>query len=166
MRLSKQSNYAVRALMYCAVNQSGLSRIGDIGRAFGVSEMFLFKILMPVAKSGLLETVRGRNGGVRLGRPAHLIKVLDVLKVTEENFHLTECAENGCATCPLGRDCAYEGVLGRALAAFFEVLASHTIADLVDDSSGISVALGIDTLAPRAMGSRWSARAVAAQIKT
>ncbi|WP_313607516.1 Rrf2 family transcriptional regulator, partial [Rhizobium sp.] len=86
MRLTKQTNYAVRMLMYCAANEGKLSRIPEIARAYGVSELFLFKILQPLNKAGLVETVRGRNGGVRLGKPAEKISLFDVVKVTEDSF--------------------------------------------------------------------------------
>ena len=70
MRVTKQTNYAVRMLMYCAADPGALSRVPDIARAYGVSELFLFKILKPLVKAGLIETVRGRNGGIRLGTPS------------------------------------------------------------------------------------------------
>lgn len=53
MRLTKQTNYAVRMLMYCAANGEKLSRIPEIARAYGVSELFLFKILQPLTRAGL-----------------------------------------------------------------------------------------------------------------
>ncbi|MEP9399066.1 Rrf2 family transcriptional regulator [Mesorhizobium sp. KR2-14] len=146
MRLSKHSNYAVRALIYCAANPSGLSRIRDIGKAFGVSEMFLFKILVPIGRSGLLTTIRGRNGGVRLGAPANEITIMDVLRVTEDDFDLSECAREECAHCPLGSRCRYENALGEALQAFTKVLESYTIADLVSDRDGVAVTLGFAEL--------------------
>ncbi len=101
MRLTKQTNYAVRMLMYCAANEGKLSRIPEIARAYGVSELFLFKILQPLNKAGLVETVRGRNGGVRLGKPAEKISLFDVVKVTEDSFAMAECFEDGAVECPL-----------------------------------------------------------------
>ena len=70
MRLTKQTNYAFRILMYCAANGGQLSRVAEIAKAYTVSEPFLFKILQPLTEGGLIETVRGRNGGIRLARPA------------------------------------------------------------------------------------------------
>ena len=78
MRLTRQTNYAMRILMYCAANDGRLSRIPEIATAYSVSELFLFKILQPLVEAGLVETVRGRNGGVRLGRPADKITLFDV----------------------------------------------------------------------------------------
>ena len=64
--------------MYCAANDGKLSRVPEIARAYGVSELFLFKIIQPLHKAGIMDTVRGRNGGVKLGRPAKEITLFDV----------------------------------------------------------------------------------------
>lgn len=144
MRLTKQTNYAVRILMYCAANDGHLSRIPEIARAYGVSELFLFKILQPLNKAGLVETVRGRNGGVRLGRAADRITLFDVVKVTEDNFAMAECFEEGVAECPLVDSCGLNSALRKALNAFFEVLADYTIDDLVKARPQINFLLGLD----------------------
>jgi Rrf2 family iron-responsive transcriptional regulator len=145
MRLTKQTNYAVRMLMYCAANEGQLSRIPEIARAYGVSELFLFKILQPLNKAGLVETVRGRNGGVRLGRAADRITLFDVVRVTEDSFAMAECFEDGVAECPLVDSCGLNSALRKALNAFFDVLAEYTIDDLVKARPQINFLLGIDT---------------------
>ena len=150
MRLTKQTNYAVRMLMYCAANNDQLSRIPEIAKAYGVSELFLFKILQPLNKAGLVETVRGRNGGVRLGRPAEKITLFDVVKVTEDSFAMSECFEDdGDVECPLIDSCGLNSALRKALNAFFDVLSEYTIGDLVKARPQINFLLGIDDLQPR-----------------
>jgi len=148
MRLTRQTNYAIRILMYCAANSERLSRVPEIAGAYSVSELFLFKILQPLVEHGLVETVRGRNGGVRLGRPADEITLLDVVRVTEENFAMAECFESDDSECPLVDSCALNEALRKALGAFFEVLASYSVEDLVKTRPVRSL-LGIDDLAPR-----------------
>ena len=144
MRLTKQTNYAVRMLMYCAANDGRLSRVPEIARAYGVSELFLFKILQPLTKAGLVETVRGRNGGVRLGRAAERITLFDVVKVTEDSFAMAECFEDRVAECPLVDSCGLNSALRKALNAFFDVLADYTIEDLVKARPQINFLLGIE----------------------
>ncbi|MEW9805234.1 iron-responsive transcriptional regulator RirA [Mesorhizobium marinum] len=143
MRLTRQTNYAMRILMYCAANDGRLSRIPEIASAYSVSELFLFKILQPLVEAKLVETVRGRNGGVRLGRPADQITLFDVVRVTEENFAMAECFENDAAECPLVDSCALNSALREALNAFFEVLMRHSIADLVARKADMRGLLGI-----------------------
>lgn len=143
MRLTRQTNYAIRILMYCAANEGRLSRIPEIAAAYSVSELFLFKILQPLVENKLVETVRGRNGGVRLARPAGQISLFDIVRVTEENFSMAECFDEGSTDCPLVDSCALNAALREALGAFFEVLDSYTIADLADKRRHLRERLGL-----------------------
>ena len=147
MRLTRQTNYAIRILMYCAANDGRLSRIPEIAAAYSVSELFLFKILQPLVEAKLVETVRGRHGGVRLGKPAADITLFDVVRVTEESFAMAECFENDSADCPLIDSCNLNAALRKALGAFFEVLESYTIADLVKDRVDMRLRLGLGEIA-------------------
>ena len=150
MRLTRQSSYAIRTLMYCAVNEPGLSRVADIAKAHAISELFLFKLIKPLVDAGLIETVRGRKGGIRLGRPAAEITLLDTVKLTEDNFAMAECFEGGDVSCPLVDACDLNAALREALGAFFTVLESYTIADLVGKRRSLRERLGLDldALAP------------------
>lgn len=150
MRLTRQTNYAIRILMYCATNEGRLSRIPEIAAAYSVSELFLFKILQPLVANGLIETVRGRNGGVRLGRPSTDITLFDVVRVTEESFAMAECFENDATDCPLIDSCALNTALRKALGAFFDVLDGTTIADLVRDRPAMISRLGLEAVSGRA----------------
>jgi Rrf2 family iron-responsive transcriptional regulator len=147
MRLTRQSSYAIRTLVYCAVNAPNLSHIADIARAHSISELFLFKLIKPLVEGGLLETVRGRKGGIRLGRPATEITLLDTVKLTEENFAMAECFEGGGdVLCPLADACDLNAALREALGAFFDVLDGYTIADLAGKRKAIRLRLGLEEL--------------------
>lgn len=143
MKLTRQSSYAIRTLMYCAVNDPELSHVADIAKAHGMSELFLFKLIKPLVEAGLIETVRGRHGGIRLGRPANEITLLDTVKLTEENFAMAECFEGGDVSCPLVDACDLNAALREALGAFFNVLDSYTIADLVEKRVSLRERLGL-----------------------
>jgi Rrf2 family iron-responsive transcriptional regulator len=151
MRLTRQTNYAIRILMYCAANDGRLSRVPEIAAAYSLSELFLFKILQPLVENGLIQTVRGRNGGVKLGRPASEITLFDTIRVTEDNFAMAECFEDGATECPLVDSCALNEALRKALDAFFEVLEGYTIDDLVKARPSIRSLLGIEEMAPTAV---------------
>jgi Rrf2 family transcriptional regulator, iron-responsive regulator len=142
MRLTRQTNHAIRLLMYCALRGERLSRVGDIASAYAVSELFLFKVLQPLVEAGFVETVRGRHGGIRLRRPAQAITLRAVVEVTEESFSLAECFETGVSDCPLVGECSLNGALHEALEAFLGVLARYTIADLAADRAGLARRLG------------------------
>jgi len=117
--------------MYRAVD-GNLSRVPEIARAYGVSKLFQFEILQPLAEHQLVETVRGRNGGVRLKRAAKDISLFDVIRVTEVNLAMTECFEDEAIECPLVDSC------GLNLA-----LREYSIADLLSHGRMFVRCLGL-----------------------
>jgi Rrf2 family iron-responsive transcriptional regulator len=146
MRLTRQTNYAIRILMYCEANRGRLSHVPEIASAYKVSELFLFKILKPLVENGFIDTVRGRNGGIRLAKPATDISLFDVVRVTEDNFSMAECFESDAVDCPLVDSCGMNAALRQALGAFFDVLAGYSIDDLVKARPNIAMILGISQL--------------------
>ena len=108
--------------------------------------MFLFKILQPLTKSGLIESVRGRNGGIRLSRDPSEIRLSEVVRVTEDNFEMAECFRDEGTDCPLVDSCELNSALREALGAFFMVLEKYTISDLAVNRYRIDKLLGIDML--------------------
>lgn len=148
MRLTRQTNYAIRMLMYCAASGEELDRVPDIARAYSVSELFLFKILQPLVAAGIVETVRGRNGGIRLARPASDITLLDVVIATEESFSMAECFDSDMPDCPLVESCSLNAALREALNAFFGVLENYTIEGIVKAKPNIAELLGLTIAQP------------------
>ena len=146
MRLTRQTNYAIRILMYLAANPDRLSRLGEVAKAYSAPEPFMFKILQPLVSAGFVETVRGRNGGIRLGRKAADINLREVVELTEEGFVMAECFEAG-ADCPLIFSCELNGALRQALEAFLSTLGRYTIADLTKNKAYLHRTLGIEPVA-------------------
>ena len=133
MRLTNWSDYSLRVLMYCAacVEREQPPTISEIAEAHGISRSHLTKIVMTLSGMGLLETTRGRGGGLRLLKPASEIAVGDVIRQTETDFTLVECFDGHRNTCLLDGHCRLKGVLQEAMAAYLKVLDGVTLADLV-----------------------------------
>ncbi len=151
MRLTQQTNYAVRALMYCAANPERPSKVADIAASFDMSETHLFKIMKVLVDANLIRTIRGRNGGVMIARPPESITVGEVVRAAEESFLLAECFDSGRKDCPLINSCGFNGLLHEALEAFMDVLDTKTIADLSEDKPNLRYLLKIDELEPKAV---------------
>ncbi len=133
MRLTQWTDYTLRVLMYCAASQDRLQpvTIAEIADAHHISRSHLTKIVFMLGGKGLLETTRGRGGGIRLLKPAHNIQVGAVIRMTETDFHVVECLDKAHNTCGLTGHCRLKGVLHRAVQNFFTELDGVTIADLV-----------------------------------
>jgi Rrf2 family transcriptional regulator, iron-responsive regulator len=130
--------------MYCAASDGSHVRVSEIANAYSISELFLFKIIQPLVEAGMIETLRGRNGGIRLAKPAADITLLDVVRVTEDSFAMAECFESGDIDCPLIDACGLNVALRKALNAFFDVLSQYTIEMLVKERPNMRALLGFD----------------------
>jgi Rrf2 family protein len=144
MQLTKQTNHALRILMYCASHDKPV-RVRDIAGFYNLSEQFLHKTLQLAVGAGFVETLRGRNGGLRLARPASEIRVGDVVRAIEDRFELADCFSDE-ANCPLEQACNLSSALRRALQAFFDVLNEYTIADLIDNRASINVLTELEAM--------------------
>jgi Rrf2 family nitric oxide-sensitive transcriptional repressor len=119
MRLSEYTDYTLRVLMCCAAHPERLLTIAEIAEALQVSKNNLMKIVNDLGRQGLLETTRGRGGGIRLGKPAKEIRVGDVVRASETDFRLVECFDADTDTCVLTPQCRLKGALHKALRAYF-----------------------------------------------
>ena len=71
--------------------------------------------------------MRGRNGGVRLARPASAIRIGDVVRATEVT-HVE--IEDGSQRGRKPKGAGVNRILDDALGAFIDVLDQHTLADM------------------------------------
>ncbi|HVW74482.1 MAG TPA: Rrf2 family transcriptional regulator [Rhizomicrobium sp.] len=138
MRLTYHADYALRLLVYAALREGELVQIQEVADAYGISKNHLMKVAFQLGKLGFLDTVRGRNGGLRLARPPEAIVIGDVVRKTEEDFTLVECFDSKSNTCVITGPCRLRGVLREALNAYLAVLDQHSLADLVKPRSALS----------------------------
>lgn len=128
MRLKSYTDYALRVLMHLAAQPDRLASIAEMARTYRISHNHLTKVVHDLRKQGYLDAVRGRSGGVRLGRPATEITVGEIVRHTEAGFDLVDCA-----SCVIAPACSLTAALHEARAAFMAVLDRYTLADLVAD---------------------------------
>lgn len=123
----------MRVLIFTAARPDRLCSIGEIARTYGISKSHLMKVVTDLVTTGYLEGLRGRNGGIRLARPANQINVGEVVRHTEGGFDLADCG-----SCIIARMCGFTGALNKALAAFMQVLDSYTLEDLMGEKSELA----------------------------
>ena len=101
MRLSEYTDYTLRVLMYCARHRQRLVTIGELAEQHGLSKGHLMKVVNDLARQGLVETTRGRGGGLRLLKEPETIRVGDVVRASETDFRLVECFDARTNACSL-----------------------------------------------------------------
>lgn len=127
MKLTRYTDYAMRVLIHLGSSDDRLSSIGEIARAYDISQSHLMKVVQDLGHAGFVETVRGRSGGIRLGRLPKDINLGELVRHTEVGFDLVDCS-----TCMIAPACTLPRVLAEATRAFLGVLDRYTLVDLLD----------------------------------
>lgn len=130
MRLTTMTDYAMRLLMYVGRHPERLCTIAEIARAYGISEPHLMKITHRLAQRGWIETVRGKNGGMRLAHPPQQINLGAVVRDTENDLALVECFTTG-GSCNMTGRCGLAAILDEAMQKFMGHLETYTLADIL-----------------------------------
>jgi len=117
--------------MYLGVQSDCLVTIAEIAAAHEISESHLMKVVHQLGRSGYIETVRGKGGGMRLARAPREIVLGDVIRQTEGEIAMAECFA-GKSVCRIEPACRLKSILGEALGAMFLVLDDYTLADLLE----------------------------------
>ncbi len=131
MRLTAYTDYALRTLMHLGMHRDRLVTIQDIADLHGISKNHLMKVAHQLGLSGMVETVRGRNGGLKLKKEPGDINIGEVVRNTETDFFMAECFDrkkNQCAYLP---SCKLKEVLHSATVAYLKVLDDVTLDDLI-----------------------------------
>ncbi|MFB9861514.1 RrF2 family transcriptional regulator [Salinicoccus siamensis] len=130
MKLTLYTDYSLRALMYLGMNEGKKVQIDDIAGFYNISRNHLTKVIHHLAKLEYIRTVRGRGGGIMLNYGPEEINVGEVVRRTEDNFHMAECfsENNECILTPV---CGLRFVLNDALKAYLAELDKHTLRDII-----------------------------------
>ena len=131
MTLTKFSDYSLRLLLYLAVHGDRLVSVGEVSRAYRVSPHIMVKVVQLLVEDGLVASVRGRHGGLRLDKAPGKINVGRLIRSTEPGWDVVECFDRDRNTCPIDSACGLKGALKRAQRAFLSVLDDHTLADFL-----------------------------------
>lgn len=131
MRLTVQTDFALRMLMHLAVNGDRLSTISEIAERYDISKNHLMKVAQTLSSWSVIESVRGRSGGLRLAQKPEEISLGAIARPLESGSALVECFPGGAGECRITPVCKLKGVLAEAQEAFFTVLDGYTVRDLV-----------------------------------
>ncbi|WP_321166239.1 Rrf2 family transcriptional regulator [Ensifer adhaerens] len=145
--MTLHTDYALRMLIYVAARQNGVCTVNDVAKAYGLSRNHLLKVAQTLRDLGLVETTRGRAGGIRLAKPPAEIAIGALVRATEEDFSLAECMQANGRACAISPACRLKGMLHEALAAFLTVLDKYTLADIIQNKAVLGSLLRIDAQA-------------------
>lgn len=130
MRLTLYTDFSLRVLIHLALHRERLCSIREISDSYKISHNHLTKVVQGLAQDGLIETIRGRSGGLRLARAPDKITVGQVVRRTEEGLQLADCPD-----CVLSPVCGLTGILAQGVEAMLAVFDRYTVEDLLTDKA-------------------------------
>lgn len=133
MKISTKGQYSLKAMVELAVNpgEDPMS-ISQLAQATGVTERYLEQLLPRLRSEGLIESIRGAQGGYRLARPAASISVGDVLRAGEGNLIPVDCALTSEKACEKEELCVVKFVWKRVMDSINDTVDSISLAELAD----------------------------------
>ena len=169
MRLNKSTGDAIRILIACARAEGELVKVVDLSATLDITMQNVFKIVHILSRGGLTAAMRGRHGGIRLGRAANEIFIGDIVRAMEQPDAGSDLvARNGEGS---NSAAGVTRVIDDALEAFIAVLDQHSLADMVAreaqlPAAGAKAPTRTGRVASKARGksSRRPSRAVTASV--
>jgi Rrf2 family protein len=130
MQITRQADYAIRAVRYLArQGENQRAATSTVAREMKIPPSFLAKIISQLSIAGLLHTSRGARGGVSLAREAKAISLLDVVEAIDGPILLNECVGDP-AGCQFTEDCAMHPIWQEAQETLVKRLRETTFASL------------------------------------
>ncbi len=109
MLITRETDYAVRCVLYLARQRDKVASVTEIAKAMHIPKTFLAKILQRLVKAGITRSVRGVRGGFMLDRKPTEISLMDVIKGAQGAAEINVCAVDA-RRCRLSRTCSVHPV--------------------------------------------------------
>ncbi len=135
MQITRQADYAVRAVLYLArLGTTQRAATSQVAQEQRIPPSFLAKIISQLSIAGLLHTSRGARGGVTLARDPKDITLLEVIEAIDGPIMLNECVGDG-GTCTFDKDCPLRPVWCEAQDELVRRLRGTNFADMLAQSA-------------------------------
>jgi Rrf2 family transcriptional regulator, nitric oxide-sensitive transcriptional repressor len=144
MHLTTFTDYTLRVLIYLAIEPGKLATIPEMANAYGISENHLMKVVHRLARSGVIESVRGKGGGVRLVRDPIDIRLGEVIRASEGDAAIVECFSPEANHCRIAPACKLTRILGNAFDGLYRSLDAYTLADITANGQELGCLLATE----------------------
>ena len=143
LKINRQTDYAVRVVLALAQQGEGVRlSTSAIQQKMLIPKALMARIVAQLARTGLVNTFAGRDGGLMLPRPSAQISLKDVVEAFEGSILLSECLQvKGEDDCPFQSNCPVRSKWERVQVAMMREMASITFESLAQEAAGIPVAM-------------------------
>lgn len=119
--------------MYLAAHPERLCSVKEIAEYYGISRNHLVKVAHKLAQLGYVTSVKGKGGGIRLGRDPETLRLGDLICALEPHMNMVECFDEKTNGCRVTSHCILKHVLHDAARAYVDRLNDHTLAKTIID---------------------------------
>ena len=134
MRMTFHADLGFRTLVYLASASPEGATIPQIAEAYNVSENHLRKVALHLSNLGLVNSMRGKGGGLKLAKDPSKISIGWAMRRLEPDFAIAECMGAEPQRCVITGNCGLQSILMEALGSWFSVLDNYTLADAISGS--------------------------------
>jgi Rrf2 family transcriptional regulator, nitric oxide-sensitive transcriptional repressor len=139
MKMTRFSDIGLRVLMYLAQKDCSLpTTVSEVSAQFDVPHNHMVKVVGALAKTGWIETLRGRNGGIFLAVDSSKLLIGEVLRTLEGDTEVIDCEGIGCR---LSQNCHLRNALKMGLNAFYTAMNQYTLSDMVAGQTGEQISV-------------------------
>lgn len=131
MHLTSHTDFALRTMLVLALSAPDKVKTAEICATFQISENHLAKVIQHLARLGYVETIRGKDGGVRLARTPECIQLGKAVRELENDLGVVPCLRAGGEECFITPVCSLKPILQEATERFLSHLDQFTLADLL-----------------------------------
>jgi Rrf2 family protein len=138
IRINRQTDYAIRVILALAKQgDEALLSTSRIQQEMLIPKALSLRVVADLAKGGFIVTYPGRDGGLKLARPAAEINLRQVVTYFENNFTVSECLHGG-GTCPFDHSCPVRCRWARLQALILQELENTTFDELAREASSVA----------------------------
>lgn len=130
MKLTQFTDFSLRTLMFLAINEEELCTVSEISDSYNISRNHLVKVVHNLSKEGLIESFKGKGGGIRLAKKPEDINIGLLVAKLEAETILVECMGDA-GNCKIDPSCRLKSALVKAKKSFYQVLEEYTLKDIV-----------------------------------
>ena len=140
MRLNNFTDYALRVLIYLALKEDERSTVAEISRQYAISNNHLVKVVHKLSQLNVIESFKGKGGGILLRTSAKNINIGQIIQSFEQGSYLLDCfkPEGSCKINPI---CKLKSIVADAEDSFYKVFDEYTLADLVKNKTQLKARL-------------------------
>ena len=140
LMLSNSSKYAIKAVLYLALNSSEEKRVmvKDIAAPINVPQAYLAKLLQELSRAHVISSVKGPKGGFYLSQANRLGTLMDIVSVIDGETRLHSCVLS-LEKCDAEKPCPLHKLISPTKTNFLKHLTEKSIDDFSQDvKSGAS----------------------------